>query len=204
MPSGYTAGVIEGKITTFEQFGKLCGKAMGAMIHMRDDSLDEPYYPDKVNNYHIKTIEKLENEITDNLSDEEIIKLETEKILKDIDYEERTLKDKENKLKILNEFLEKAKAYIPPTSEHEGIKDFMIKQLQETINWDCDFSWNKERLEKLKVDLKNIDPKLVKKANKEKIEKDIQYHKEQLEKEIKRVNDRNEWVETYFKSLENL
>ena len=39
MPTGYTAGILEGKIKTFPEFAKICMRAFGAAIHMRDNGL---------------------------------------------------------------------------------------------------------------------------------------------------------------------
>ena len=41
MPTGYTHGIIDGDITTFEQFAERCSRAF--LIHMRDDSSDAEY-----------------------------------------------------------------------------------------------------------------------------------------------------------------
>lgn len=41
MPTGYTAGILDNKITTFSEFALLCSRAFGATIHMREDDLDK-------------------------------------------------------------------------------------------------------------------------------------------------------------------
>jgi hypothetical protein len=42
MPTGYTAPVESGEITTLPQYALLCARAFGATIMMRDDPLDAP------------------------------------------------------------------------------------------------------------------------------------------------------------------
>lgn len=42
MPTGYTAAVQDGKITTLQQFALQCARAFGALIYMRDDNMDAP------------------------------------------------------------------------------------------------------------------------------------------------------------------
>lgn len=44
MPTGYTAGIVEGK-DSFEEFVWGCTRAFGVMMHMRDDSLGSSLYP---------------------------------------------------------------------------------------------------------------------------------------------------------------
>ena len=40
MPTGYTAGILEGE--TFEQYALQCAKAFGALVMMRDEPSDAP------------------------------------------------------------------------------------------------------------------------------------------------------------------
>lgn len=82
MPTGYTEGIMNGKITTFPQFAKLCMRAFGATIHLRDESLDSEYEPRVPSDYHSKEIERAKKNIIDakKLSDEEIIDSKKEAI----------------------------------------------------------------------------------------------------------------------------
>ena len=43
MPTGYTAGIIDGKTETFQDFAKQCMRAFGVTIHMRDENMDKGY-----------------------------------------------------------------------------------------------------------------------------------------------------------------
>lgn len=52
MPTGYTAGILDGEINTFEEFAKTCMRAFGATIHMRDEPLSKTYEPEKTSDYH--------------------------------------------------------------------------------------------------------------------------------------------------------
>ncbi len=61
MPTGYTAGILDGKITTFQQFAKQCMRAFGATIHMRDDDMDAEITPRTPSDYYSKEIEKAKN-----------------------------------------------------------------------------------------------------------------------------------------------
>jgi hypothetical protein len=75
MPTGYTAGIIDGEITTFEQFATQCSRAFGATIHMRDNPLDSPYEPRTPSQYYVNSLqsqrEKLEE--TKTMTDEAIV-----------------------------------------------------------------------------------------------------------------------------------
>ena len=64
MPTGYTAMLTEEKEITFEDFALKCARAFGALIEMRDESLDAKIPEEfKVTEYHTvelnRAIEKL-------------------------------------------------------------------------------------------------------------------------------------------------
>ena len=43
MPTGFTAGILDGKINSFREFALVCVRAFGAAAHMRDDGLNIEY-----------------------------------------------------------------------------------------------------------------------------------------------------------------
>jgi hypothetical protein len=51
MPTGYTAEILDGKVTTFREFAQKCMRAFESTIHMRDESLDKKYTSRKVEKY---------------------------------------------------------------------------------------------------------------------------------------------------------
>ncbi len=58
MPTGYTAGIIDGTTTTFQQFAKQCIRNFGATIHMRDEPSDVEYIERIPSDFHTKAIEE--------------------------------------------------------------------------------------------------------------------------------------------------
>ena len=55
MPTGYTNGILNGEIKTFDEFAKQCIRAFGAAIHMRDDDFNKEYEKRKPDNYYINS-----------------------------------------------------------------------------------------------------------------------------------------------------
>ena len=88
MPTGYTAGILDGKITTFPQFAKQCMRAFGATIHMRDDDMDAEITPRTPSDYYSKEIEKAKQLLKDaeTFSDEVIVKNRKEELEKSKEY----------------------------------------------------------------------------------------------------------------------
>jgi hypothetical protein len=205
MPTGYTSGIIDGKINTFPDFAKLCMRAFGATIHMRDENLDIEYEPRKVSNYYLENIEETKKKLINikKQSNDSIIKSVTRQLNNDKKYninkikEIKVLKDK------LTTMLNHAIDYIPPTKEHVGIKEFMIQQITDTIKWDCDDEYHVQKLERIEKELKNIDPKLIRKDRIQMYEEDLVRYQKQYDEELLRCLESNKWVTNFLNSINN-
>ncbi len=90
--------------------------------------------------------------------------------------------------------LDQVKDWTPPTPDHQGLKDFMVQQLTESIRCDCnhdDERWMPKRktaktwrAERLKTVLDNIE-----------------YHKQHDSEERTRAAERTAWVRSLRDSL---
>ena len=82
MPTGYTAGILDEKITNFPQFAKLCMRAFGATIHMRDEDMNIEYKKRVPSDFYQKEIEKAKQVIRDAsmFSDEQIMQAKIEEL----------------------------------------------------------------------------------------------------------------------------
>ena len=192
MPTGYTAGIQNG--IKFNDFVLRCARAFGATIHMRDDSLDAEIRYDKVSDYYPNRIETTKNNIA-NLKaltpEEREEKVKNEYNMALISFQET----KDKKIEIKNKYnimLKKVKAWTPPTDEHKKFKSFMIKQIEDSIEWDCKFYlFDKEKLDGdswFKEEIKSL-------------EKDLEYYQKSYEEECSRVSAKNKWIDDLFNSL---
>jgi hypothetical protein len=108
--------------------------------------------------------------------------------------------DKQNKLKVAYEdMLVKANKWVPPTTEHEGLKKFMIEQLSESLTYDCGPDYYESELSKIESYTYEDVVSDMRDSNK----RDIEYHTNELKKDNERVDTRNEWISALYKSLEN-
>jgi hypothetical protein len=204
MPTGYTAGIIDGKITTFEQFATQCSRAFGATIHMRDNPLDSPYEPRTPSEYYVNSLqsqrEKLEE--TKTMTDEAIVQ-DFETLLKDsLEYYERELEKTKVNLGRLNSIMESAKSWVPPTEDHEGVRDYMIDQLEITIKADGDPSYHVNKIVQAKKELEEgIDPKVYREEKIKEIEDRISYYEGEVQKELERCKQSNDWMDKFLESI---
>lgn len=202
MPTGYTAGILDGTTKDFTEFAKQCSRAF--MVHLRDEPMNSKYNKREPSDYHIKAIKKAEDELkqVELLSDDEIITQEKSRLIDSKKYHlESKVKDEANKVK-MNLFLDKAKAYKPPTEAHKGIGKFMIEQLEKTIYFDCNSSYHIDELKTIDEKIANVNADDIRSEMKIKAAKDMAYHTKEHEEELKRCREHNKWYEDFINSLQ--
>lgn len=200
MPTGYTAPIYEGEENfTFKKFAMRCARNFGALIEMRGEPLDAEIDFDKCfqpSDYYKKALERVEKEYQEFLDNpptaEELGKKYDEKVNNDF---KKFLEQKESRKALRERYaamLEQVKVWDPPTEEHNGLKEFMISQLQESMDFDCKVypPYTDDYEEYIKYHM-SPDPLL----------KEIAYYKERYEKEVELCNSRKQWVMQLMESL---
>ncbi len=199
MPTGYTAGIEDGKITTGKDFLMICARAFGACIEMRDEPLSKPI-PETFgrSEYHDGELAKAKAELAKYKSmsaDEAQVLLDAEHERLRQEYREGM--ERANQItRAYNAVLCEVRAWNPPTPDHAHLKDFAIEQIGMCIN-DSMASFYRERLNRPKPGIEDWMNEKLKSAL-----RDVDYHSEQLDKEIKRNAGRNEWIKALRDSLQ--
>lgn len=203
MPTGYTAGILDGKITTFPQFAKQCMRAFGATIHMRDDDMDAQYTPRTPSDYHTKEIAKAKQLLKDaeTLPDETIITNKKAELEERKAYHLKSIEKAKVDTKAMNDILKDVHKWQPPTSEHTGIKYFMIDQIVKTIDFDCNTKYHDEGLAKVELELLTLNAKSIREEMIAKAKNDFDYHTKQYNEDVERCNQSNKWVTDFINSL---
>jgi len=196
MPTGYTSVIGEKNNVKFREYALRCARGFGALVEMRDESMEvkipkkftpHPYYKQELE----KATKKLE-EIT--TIDNHAIELRIEK-----EYDEALrnyVQSLQETAKLVGKYVgmrEESKKWQPPTKDHKGLKDFMVSQLESSINHDCDVSY---REIPKKPTVTEYKAKVVDSAK-----HDVEYHQKEWDSEIKRANERTEWVKQLYASL---
>lgn len=197
MPTGYTAKLYEGKAQTFEEFTLEAARAMGAAIMQRDSApgpIADEYEP---SDYYRKSLAK----------DEATLKQYSRRT--DVEWQEAEAAWRHEQTKATVDAIEKAgalrvryermlaevQAWVPPTSEHQGLKDFMVQQLTESIKFDCSTTYL------------DIPPKRswqdFKAQRIAEAEKSLKRSHEGWAEELERTESRNKWVRDLRLSLDS-
>lgn len=196
MPTGYTERIADG--ITFQEFVMQCARAMGALVSMRDEPSDAPI-PERFepSDYHTRKIEsaKTELERLKAMSPEEIesqAKAEYEAAL--IRHTE-ALKAQNDLLKKYKTMLIYVKSWEPPTPDHLEFKSFMEKQIQDSIEFDCNtdyYTGNPPQKQSRTGWLWDKTNKTV---------DAIEYHTKAYGKEVEATESRNAWIKALRNSL---
>ena len=195
MPTGYTAPVQDGTITELRPFVLRCARAFGALILMRDEAMDAPI-PERFaprTDYHDRAIEAAQDTLRElpKLTSRECdhraqVELETA-LAKHVE-SERERDAQERRYKAMLAKVEEWK----PAPECAELKTYMVKQLRESIDFDC--GHRREAPTRL-PGTRWRDAKLAM------AERDIEYHTAERVKEIVRTERRNAWLAALRASL---
>lgn len=203
MPTGYTAHIINGDITTGAEFLKLCTRAFGIAIDYKDEPLSVPtpinFEPDP---YYKKAYDKAvearneARQMTFEEAKQELIKRYKEKVDCVKRYLEESMKEDEKYQKVRDEI----ERWIPPTCEHEKLKKFALEQL------DVDKGMIEYCNNELNEELDVSDKKVWKCLNdlNEFCERDVEKAYQRWQKELKRTDEKNLWMKQFLDSLENM
>lgn len=204
MPTGYTADVKDGKVTDLADFVVTCSRAFGAFVMLRDSdqSLDATrrYIEDESylaqSSYYEDSLVAARTRIAELEAMSEREALAAAQAAADAvieqnrAYAEARLVERER----YEAMLAKVQAWEPPTSDHVEFKAFMVKQIEQSIDFDCNpfsmpvpdvsLGWRAAEIERERVRIVRAE--------------------EQIEEERHRNEGRRAWVVALLDSLEGI
>ncbi len=196
MPTGYTSRIKDGQ--TFEEYALGCARAFGALVIMRDDNMDAPI-PEEFSpsQWHIdeRAKDTAEHSRISNMTEEEA---EAKSILayatSHEQIEKRILEDREL-MSRYRAMRSEAVKWEPPTTKHTKLKEFMLSQLDSSIEHDSMEDYYRRNPAIALTGVEWRDRRI------EELNRSIVYHTTEYEKELERNNDRNAWVKALRDSL---
>ena len=191
MPTGYTTDIYNGKDVSFRDFALTCARQFGACIMQRDDPADEKPKIMPEESYHadkLKEVGKFKKPTRTQYNNY---------IKEQIAYCQESIDKKKKLQKAYAAKIKEAQNWTPPTSDHEGLKKFMIAQLTESMEFDCIYTHNESELNKLNEMTYN-DYLIQEKQNHKWL---IKYHTKYLEKDLNNIRHRNKWIQDLYNSL---
>lgn len=197
MPTGYTAKIEKGQ--GFKDFVLGCARAMGACTEMRDEAPDAPipagFQP---SSYHLQEKQEAEKELKRlrSITTAQATKVAIKEFDEEVERRHDRAAEKTELRSKYERMLAKVEAWLPPTAEHNGLKQFMIKQIKESIDFDCGAT---DYDEKHPIERLTGEEWLARKINAALT--DIDHHGRSHAEEVTRVRGRNAWLVALRTSL---
>jgi hypothetical protein len=193
MPTGYTADV---KIDTpFEAFVWKCARAFGALVTMREDSMDAPI-PEQLqpDTYHRDRLEVCKVRLAEVLAwtTAEAERDMAQKQSEDARIEAEMSAERGKVRAAYGRMLALAASWHPPTRDHTKLQEFMLQQLQESLRYDC-IEYHAPPISGTAAEWK---AKAIERAK-----KDVEYHEGRWAEEQQRTDERNRWIAALRDSL---
>lgn len=200
MPTGYTSDVSTGEITTLKAYALRCARAFGATVQFRDDPLDLDLEAEiaELGSDDIRChtrrlaeakqdLKRIKNMPLGELK-EEAEKENAEELLR---YEE-TVREEAEELARYQAMIDKVEAWEAPTPDHYELKNFMLSQLRESIQFDCGSS---------RFPPTPMTPAEYYASKLEHATRQIHYHETALAKAIEQANTRRKWLTDLIESV---
>lgn len=197
MPTEYTVPLYEGKGMTFEQFALRCARNFGALVDMREEPLDAPIPEEfQVDDFYQKEYEKAkadyENFKQHPPTDEELEEAYVKYVQRETDHANKANEEAALMRQRYEAMLEKARRWIPPTPEHVNLRNFIIDQLKQSMDFDCN-----EYHPRISEKQKWMEYERSGKAYKD----GLQFSKANLDRATKTCAARNVWIKDLRDSL---
>ena len=200
--NSYTSAFLDGEVITLEEFANVISKAFGFCSHMTKHNLTAPYDPmnlEEETKHYREQIEDLERDIEElKTSSLEVIEKKWKIELKeDITYVENYIALKKMNYNRVVKLIEELESKNFP-EELLPCRKYMLRELIDVRDNDCDTEFYEERLKKLECEYNSFSVE-------EYIEKTILYkttkieeYNKHIEKITERVEKNNKLAEQFF------
>lgn len=198
---GYTWQLIE-KQLSFPDFARLCARAFGALYHTKEEGLDVPIPKELEPNAHYL------NRLRDAFIQEARLNVRPEEEWNKLflSYKASCIQDMETgkkesqaKRDYMKNILTQVLNWEIPTEDHKNLKDFMIEQLESSIESVLEDGWYDDQINKYET----MTLEEWKEQEYDNLRRNIVFYAEAYSDEVKRVNKCNVWIKELHQSLEN-
>lgn len=196
MPTGYTAAVQEGKVTSLNEFAMQCARAFGALITMRDDPAGAPI-PEQIKpetDYYDRGLAEAHERLADlrRLTPEQAeyraLKEYEEACASHIAYQRRKSDERDR----YEAMIAKVEAWRAP-EEVGKLRAFMLDQLRESVRFDCGGY-------EMPAPERRMGAQWLAESTEE-AERSIARHTKSRDEEIERAAERTRWLQALRASL---
>lgn len=201
MPTGYTSYINDGKITNGADFLKLCTRAFGMAVDLKDETPKhfepDPYYKES----YEKAVNKRDKyrKMTLNEARQDFINQAIENINSAREHLKNIIEENDKYQAVKNEIMD----WIPPTSEHEKLKEYAINQLDISMNSEDTIKYYEEEADKRFDDNDKAVTEYLNRKR-EMTEGNVVRSYQKWQENIKAAEEKNLWMKQFLDSLETI
>ena len=196
MPTSYTSDLHSGKKMTLAAYLMRCARASGKLDRIREYPIDA-VIPDRFEtySYYIEQLEKAEANVARIKQWDDTEANRQAKLFYDskTDLYQGWLNEAAEIRKRYETMLAKVKAWTPPTPKHQKLKEIMIQQLEESIDFDC----STDHLTAPELSTGAVFKEEALRAARQEVSRYTEWYEE----DKKRVKELTEWVKALRQSL---
>lgn len=196
MPTGYTSGIADGTVTDFAEYALTCARAFGACIMLRDEPMSMEIPEFKPSGHYELELEAAKASLAEmsELPDFALVQMQAAEEAENAKIAKKGIEEIKAKRDRYVAMLEKAKAFKPPTPDHEVYAKFLVSQIQESMDFDLNDTYYQE--------LKQVasHEEWIRERT-ERLQRRVGYYEAESRREIERTVQRNEWVRNLKESL---
>lgn len=197
MPTGYTAAIKDG--ISFATYAMNCARAFGACVTLRDDPGGGERIPlvFEPSDYHAKAAQEARDALAALLAlTPEQRETSAAKAWDDSETSRLMMLEECRKTREAYEaMLGKVNAWTPPTPDHVGLQEFMRKQIEMSLEFDCGDADDAEPKSRM-----SGEQWAAQEAGR--LNRDIAYHERTYADEVERAASRTKWVRELRASLQ--
>jgi hypothetical protein len=195
MPTGYTSALYEGQEQSFAEFAMNCARAFGPLVELRDApdaQIPERFEP---SNYARGSFEEARARYAElfHRSRSEWVEVQNADLAQHNAMVRDARRQARERRSRYQGMLHQVRQWQPPTEEHVALRDFMVEQLERSIDVDCSTTFLDLRKP---VQVDRYAEQATERAWQHCLRAEKAWHEEQ-----RRAEQRTEWVRSLRRSL---
>lgn len=200
MPTGYTHQLAENASMSFADFTWACARQFGAFINQKDASMNAPsVLKEEPSSYHAVELKDATRKLAmfKKLNNQRKHRWAELKLTEELNSANESIASAACTEYAYKAMLDQVEGWQPPTKDHQGLKDFMIQQLVDSIKRDGIHEY------KIKIRMKILQksPEQQIEEHIKSLQADIEYHKKHLAEDTKQIDARNKWKQDLVNSI---
>ena len=183
-----------GEDITFREFALSCARQFTPLAHQREDDLHAPIRPREVSSWYLERLAEAELElgIARERDLDEWAKIQEKDRQETIAKIREAIERNAERRVRYETMLAEVRGWSPPTEEHHSLKEYMIKQILDSIRSDCSYEPKIPPMKDVSV---YADEQL------DSLQEEVIYYRNAVREQKRLAEEANRWIDALNESL---